>query len=117
MMIWFHYDNGANPYGIILDHEKGYKLFTDMITAYNCEIIPNSEFVDGFSMQVHERINNKLSAYNDRKEAIRNFAIEYQYATGDMRQSWYGVSTWSDYFATMGKKYGLLREFRENAIC
>lgn len=59
-------------------------------------------------------VNGKT--YAERKESVRNTAIEWSYADKD------GLSiaefmVVEDWFYKNGKRYGLLGEFRENAIC
>lgn len=54
--------------------------------------------------------------YQERKDSLRDLAIEYQYAdNGGL--SWGDYSLICDFFRTNGKRYGLLREFSENGIC
>lgn len=61
--------------------------------------------------------------YNYNKNRIRDLAIEYSNHSGKFEWidkegiSWGGVAILSDYFYKNGKRYGLLKEFRENAIC
>lgn len=57
------------------------------------------------------------SNYRERRENVRGTAMEFQTANdcdglymSDMAQI-YG------WFEKMGKRYGLLKEFRENAVC
>ncbi|MBO5918729.1 MAG: hypothetical protein J6Q14_08195 [Oscillospiraceae bacterium] len=57
--------------------------------------------------------------YAERKESLRNLAIDFQDADDGDADLWlsYGeLSDIQDYFNRMGRRYGLLREFRENAI-
>ncbi len=58
----------------------------------------------------------KGKTYADRKEFVRDLAIEYSnnQACG---LSWYEVGMVSDMFYKLGKRYGLLKEFKENCIC
>ena len=49
-----------------------------------------------------------MKTYQDRKEALRAEAIEYQQAVYDKELG--------RYFRKMGKRYGLLKEFRVNGI-
>lgn len=55
--------------------------------------------------------------YAEKKEAIRNKAIEYQLTFEENNYSWGEVAEKEAYFEKQGRRYGLLREFRENAIC
>ena len=58
----------------------------------------------------------KGDTYDERKNFVRDMAINYSnnQACG---LSWHEVAMVSDMFYTLGKRYGLLKEFRENAIC
>ena len=55
--------------------------------------------------------------YNNARAVLRSFAMEWQYHFCDYNYSWESLMMWTDFFTEYGKKYGLLREFRENAIC
>lgn len=52
--------------------------------------------------------------YAQRKENARQLAIEWQ--GNDTAYSYEGIGIVSDYFYKLGKRYGLLREFKENGI-
>lgn len=56
-------------------------------------------------------------SYSEEKEKIRNEAIEWQMSFEDINYSWGEVIEAQGYFRKKGKRYGLLREFHENAIC
>ena len=53
----------------------------------------------------------------EKKESARQTAIAWQYAIGDFCPSYEDFAIAGDYFTAVGRRYGLLREFRENAIC
>lgn len=58
--------------------------------------------------------------YQERKECLRDLAIDYQSSNDggtDIQLSYGELADASDFFERMGRKYGLLREFRENCIC
>lgn len=57
--------------------------------------------------------------YNERKENARQLAIDYSnIAMGELSGlSWSELITIQDKFEKIGRKYGLLQEFRENGIC
>lgn len=59
----------------------------------------------------------KRTYYNRLKEAARNAAIECQLTFGDNPMSWNELADVCQRFYTLGKRYGLLKEFRENGIC
>lgn len=54
--------------------------------------------------------------YLERQRGVQTIAMDFQAADiGDLFMSDYArIGEW---FTTQGKRYGLLKEFRENAIC
>ena len=56
-------------------------------------------------------------SYQDKKENLKNIAIDYSLVFGDTNISWLEYAILTDYFRQYGRRYGLLKEFRENAIC
>ena len=57
-----------------------------------------------------------MNDYQKRKEAARQKAIDWQLNDSDYPYSYEGLAIISDYFYKLGKRFGLLREVRENAI-
>lgn len=53
--------------------------------------------------------------YKERQNDLREKAIEWQ--RSDYEWSYSQLALWNEYFCENGKRYGLLREFRENCIC
>ena len=58
----------------------------------------------------------KVSSYSARKEAARAKAIEWQEWFATTSMSWGELADWQAYFTRLAKRYGLVREFKENAI-
>lgn len=58
-----------------------------------------------------------MSKYYEMKAKIRAEAIDWQRGFSEHNYSWEEIAEFSHYFYKMGKRYGLLREFRENGIC
>lgn len=58
-----------------------------------------------------------MNKYYIKKAEIRQQAIDWQLDFSNHNYSWGELADWCDYFYKMGKRYGLLREFRENGIC
>ena len=56
------------------------------------------------------------SNYRERRENVRNTAIEFSHAE-DGGLSYGELAAIGGWFEKIGKRYGLLKEFRENAIC
>ena len=54
--------------------------------------------------------------YRRRKEQARAAAIEWQRTFGDTSHSWGEVAEQAAKFERLGRRYGLLREFRENGV-
>lgn len=57
-----------------------------------------------------------MKAYQRYKLRTRMAAIEYQIAASEGNLYMSEVADWTDYFRKWGKRFGLLREFRENGI-
>ena len=55
--------------------------------------------------------------YQQKKEQVRNEAIDWQYEQADMNLSYGERADAKERCARLGRRYGLLQEFRENAIC
>lgn len=55
--------------------------------------------------------------YQDAKEAIRDFAQLMGMAFSLCSMSYGELADWQGFFEMVGRRYGLLTEFRENAIC
>jgi hypothetical protein len=60
-------------------------------------------------------MSGKKNYYQKRKAEVRDEAVEYSYS--DEELSYGELADKQDYFRRLGKRYGLLREFKENAIC
>lgn len=54
--------------------------------------------------------------YQERKEQARQKAIDWQHDFADNNYSWGDLYIWGNYFYKLGKRYGLLKEFKENGI-
>ena len=57
-----------------------------------------------------------MTNYQKRKEAARQEAIDWQYEASEQDLSYGELAVIGNYFYKLGKRFGLLREFRENAI-
>lgn len=55
--------------------------------------------------------------YAEKKENLRDLAIEYSNNVGNTCLSYGELAKIGDFFEKNGKRYGLLREFKENGIC
>ena len=60
----------------------------------------------------------KGKTYKEKKAYIEDQAIDYSNMMGEIHPiSWSEIGVIDDFFERYGKRYGLLREFRGNAIC
>lgn len=50
------------------------------------------------------------------KEEARQYAIDWQNWAGNENLHYSELSDWGDFFTELGRKFGLLREFKENGI-
>lgn len=57
-----------------------------------------------------------MSNYMIKKEHSRQIAIDWQLNFCNISHSWQYCADWQYRFEQIGRKYGLLREFRENGI-
>lgn len=55
--------------------------------------------------------------YKELKEKLRQEAMEWQAIFSEQRLSYEELVEMQSYFEKMGRKYGLLKEFRQNGIC
>lgn len=56
-------------------------------------------------------------SYQDMKEQVRQEAIDWQDEAAEMNLSYGELADALARFERLGRRYGLLQEFRENAIC
>lgn len=57
-----------------------------------------------------------MKTYYKRKEEARQKAIEWQLDFNNYSYSYEELADYVEYFYKLGKRYGLLKEFRENGI-
>lgn len=57
-----------------------------------------------------------MNNYQKRKESVRQEAIDWQLEASEQDLSYGELAEIGNFFYKLGKRFGLLREFRENAI-
>ena len=57
-----------------------------------------------------------MSRYRKYQEQIRQFAIEWQADVGKYSYSYGELAVYQDMFRRLARRWGLVREFRENGI-
>ena len=105
MYINFTYKNGSNPYITTTNSN----LF-NMLCKYDLEQVGSASFY------VLGRRGKFKKTYQTKRAILRDFAINWQYDFSNLLYSWGNLADWGAFFEEYGKKYGLLREFRENGI-
>ena len=105
MYIHFTYYHGGNPY-ISMNNKNLFK----MICKYHLEQVG-----DTFYHVTEERKPYKKT-YKALREILEGFAIDWQLSFSDMTYHQSTLIDYQSFFEEYGKKYGLLREFRENGI-
>ena len=58
-----------------------------------------------------------MTEYEFKKEKAREEAIFWQSNISSDIKYLEDLQEWYEYFSKLGKRYGLLKEFRENGIC
>ena len=101
----FIYNNGSNPY-IATTHRN---LF-NMIFKYNLTEISENTF------RILNEREKYPKTYANKRYILQEFALMWLDWFCDCRYSWESLAQWGAFFEEYGKKYGLLREFRENGI-
>ena len=57
-----------------------------------------------------------MNKYQQKKEEARGEAVRWFYNITDKQLFMSEVADYEEYFKRLGKRYGLLKEFRENGI-
>ena len=66
--------------------------------------------------QVTEKMKNTKTIYEKKKEIARQEAIDWQDDFRNHNYSYGELAEFGYYFEKLGRRYGLLKEFRENGI-
>ena len=111
MWVHFDFDNGANPY-ISTSDKALFFMVCNYALAAKKPIIANARV-----MRFTASKTALATTYRKKQAALREFAIEFSHASSEYAMSWGDVSDWGGFFEHYGRRYGLLTEFRENAIC
>ena len=106
-MFYIRYNNDGNIIEMIGNKDNGNKnLVHDYKNDENC--------LSFISFCIHGK------TYAERQNSLRDIAIDFQSAISESSNeqlSMHESTIVSDWFRKNGKRYGLLTEFRENAIC
>ena len=64
-----------------------------------------------------ESENIIVDTYEEIQDELNVLVEHYEESFESCLYSWGEVAEWQSKFEKLGKRYGLLREFRENGIC
>ena len=70
----------------------------------------------GYNLATGKRLSRRPKSYEEEKAAAIAEAVEWQSTTAQQPMSWQEAAEWDNHFERLGRRYGLLREFRENGI-
>lgn len=117
MTIHITFENGSNPYILSGNPEAIAKELSKWFKAFGFEV----ERIDDTSLYLRAYEISYLSVhpltdYEKNKATARELAYDYSCKVGESVQSWQVVSEFYAFFETLGKRFGLIREFQENAI-
>lgn len=73
--------------------------------------------VDTLEFNIIGDIKPPKSTYKNNKNALEEIAIIYSYRNSEFNSSYGELLVIESFFRELGAQYGLLTEFRENAIC
>ena len=62
-------------------------------------------------------MKNTKTTYETKKEMTRQEAIDWQNDFCNHNYSYGELAEFGEHFEKLGRRYGLLKEFRENGIC
>ncbi len=62
-------------------------------------------------------MKNTKTTYEMKKENARQEAIDWQNDFCNHNYSYGELAEFGEHFEKLGKRYGLLKEFRENGVC
>lgn len=106
---YFEFYDHRNPY--ITTNNKN--LFEILRKYYYIQTGENSFYIEGLrewnGKPKYNRENNKM--------LLRAIAQQWQEDFTNFNYSYSELVDWQNFFEEYGKKYGLLKEFHENAIC
>ena len=97
--------DGKDNFNIYYKNINGYKEWHKDTFSPNCENIEMLDF----------KISGKT--YQERRECLRDIAIEWSNHFSQYSWSYGELSEIEDYFYENAKRYGLVKEFKENCIC
>lgn len=104
-LVRFENYKGETEFYIYYKNRYGYKQFFEDTFA------PTNENIDVLDLKVSG------NSYYEKQGNLVDLAIDYQTRFSSLSWSYGELVEIQDFFFKNAKRYGLLKEFRENAIC
>lgn len=114
MYAWIEFEDGSNPY-----ISMGNDNFQKWAEHWDLELVGFSPAHFIARRRKRENIGDFLTVPNDyhaRKAFWRDWIIVFSDESVNFSESWSDVVEWTDFAEFIARKYGLVREFRENGI-
>lgn len=73
--------------------------------------------VEVLGREKENKMKTTKTIYETKKLATRQEAIDWQNDFGNHNYSYGELAEFGEHFEKLGRRYGLLKEFRENGIC
>lgn len=106
-------DNGVATFKTYLNSYDMDLAIERVLTEQRC---PESAIIS-VNVKMVESVDEGKQRYLELKEMARQEAIDWQLDLGNHNYSWGELAEYQSRFEKLGKRYGLLKEFRENGIC
>lgn len=91
--------------------------FDENTNTAKVKTIDDNEILTVFDIVDYIPLHVSGKTYQERKNDLEDKAIQWSYAGGVHGWSYGELAEIEHFFRTNGKRYGLLEEFEENAIC
>lgn len=118
------FGNGSNPYVRFNMDERTFrnelhkwKRNYNIVSANWNDTILTISVTQKSERELHEMKKARQEYYNRMKRRARNTAIHWQEKFSEKSMSYEELAKAQSHFEKLGKRYGLLTEFRENGIC
>lgn len=99
MIALYHYHHDIDMNGVVYSYAE---LYRKTFTPLPCDTL------------ILDRLQG--GTYEEKQNQLRGKAILYSYLSSVVNMGWSDLAAIQSYFAKYGKRYGLLREFKENGI-
>lgn len=128
MYLHITFTDGSNPYIKFYYNENPMRSVTKDIRSWKRHYVVVDKYTDDDG-DVELTLRHKTYAeeadmqkaareyYNRMKHRARDTALCWQEKFANKSMSWGELAEAQSYFEKLGKKYGLLAEFRDNGIC